>query len=82
MNIKTAIIQFLANEFHLDAEHLTEDTNFTSDLGLNSTQVGELLQNLQDSLNIILPVDGEATITTIGQLLAAVENEEGEDSNE
>jgi len=80
MNIKLAIIQFLANEFHLEAENITEDTSFNEDLGLNPTQIAELLKNLQDSLNIVLPEEAVGNITTVGQLFAALEPEEDEDT--
>lgn len=76
MNIRLAIIQFLANEFHLEAENITEDTNFSEDLGLNPDQIAELLKNLQDALNIVLPED--ADITTVGQLFSTLESEDNE----
>lgn len=75
MNLKTAIIQFLANEFHLEAENITEDTNLTTDLGLTADQIADMLRNLQDSLNIILPEEQSESITTIGQILEAAESE-------
>ncbi len=78
MNVKPAIVQFLANEFHLEPEGITEDTNFSEDLGINPAQIAELLKNLQDALNIVLPE--EANITTVGELFAAVESEEDEDT--
>lgn len=71
MNIQIAIIQFLANEFHLEPENITEDTSLSEDLGLNPDQIAELLKNMQDSLNITLPEDGN--ITTVGQLFEALE---------
>lgn len=76
MNIKIAIIQFLANEFHQEASNINEDTNFETDLGLNSAQVGELLHNLQDALNVALPEDSATNIATVGQLFEALEPEE------
>lgn len=76
MNIRVAILQFLANEFHLEAENITEDTSFAEDLGLNPDQITELMKNLQDSLNIVLPED--INITTVGQLFAALEPEDNE----
>jgi acyl carrier protein len=79
MNIKNAIIQFLANEFHMEADNINEDTSFETDFGLNSDQIVELLQKLEDSLNIELPEDQTPDITTVGNLLESIESEEGEE---
>lgn len=79
MNLKKAIIQFLANEFHLEPENITEDTSFESDLGVLPTQLPELLRNLQDALNITLTEEQIAGIATVGQLLESIESEDGEE---
>lgn len=78
MNIQIAIIQFLANEFHLEPESVTEDTSFDQDLGLNPDQIADLLRNLQDALNLSLPEEAVGSITTVGQLFAALEPEDDE----
>ena len=74
MQVKTAIIQFLSEEFHLDPEGLNPDTAFEADLGLSSQQLADLLQRLQDSLNIILPEDKLDSITTVSNLLELIES--------
>ena len=74
MQVKTAIIQFLSDEFHLDPEGLNPDTAFEADLGLSSQQLADLLQRLQDSLNIILPEDKLDSLTTISNLLELIES--------
>ncbi len=79
MNIKNAIIQFLANEFHMEADSINEDTSFETDFGLNASQVEELLQKLEESLNIILPEEQTSSIVTVGQLLESIESEDAED---
>ena len=75
MQVKTAIIQFLSDEFHLDPEGLNPDTAFGADLGLSSQQLADLLQRLQDSLNIILPEDKLDSIITVSNLLELMEEE-------
>ena len=76
MQIKTAIIQFLANEFQLDPDHLNPDTSFTTDLGLTAEQLTDLLQRLQESLGVILPEDKVPAIATIGNLLELFEEDD------
>lgn len=72
--LKTAIIEFLANEFKMAPVNLTPDLSFSSDLSLTPTQLQDLLHRLQDSLNFILPE--EAVINTVSDLLEATEEED------
>lgn len=76
MNLRPAIIQFLANEFKFDANNLNPDTSFAQDLGLSPAELSDLLQRMQDALNFILPEDSQTEITTVGQLIALVNPEE------
>ncbi len=76
MNVRLAIIQFLANEFHLTPESITEDTTFDQDLKLSEDQIAELLHNLQDALNLSLPEEAMGSITSVGQLFAVLEPED------
>lgn len=74
-NLETAIIQFLADEFHLQPDNLIPDTDFIVDLGLSPEQVQDLITRLQDSLDFILPEDKVGQISTLGDLLAAIRPE-------
>lgn len=76
MQVRTAIIQFLSNEFRLDPDHLNPDTSFAADLELSPDQLTDLLQRLQESLGIILPEDKVPAITTVGQLLDIFEEDD------
>jgi acyl carrier protein len=76
MNLSTAIIHFLANEFKFEPDSLSMDTSFTQDLGLSEPELADLLQRLQDSLNFILPEERISEISTIGHLISIVEPEE------
>lgn len=76
MQIAPAIIQFLANEFQLDPDHLNPDTSFSVDLELSPEQLANLLQRLQESLGIILPEDKIPGLTTIGNLLELFEEDD------
>ncbi|HBC72633.1 MAG: Acyl carrier protein [Candidatus Amesbacteria bacterium GW2011_GWB1_47_19] len=81
-NLKTAVIQFLADEFQVDPNNLSEDTAFAADLNLSPTQISDLLQRLQDSLNFILPEDKAASITTLGDIFAALEPDDPDSASE
>src|SRR3990167_9638402 len=47
-NLKTALINFLANEFKMDPEAIHPDLNFSSDLNLSETDMSHFFQRLQD----------------------------------
>lgn len=72
--LKTAVIEFLANEFKMAPDNLTPDLSFFTDLGLSPSQLQEILQRLQDSLSFILPED--SAISTVSDLLNLVDDEE------
>ena len=73
MRLKQAILEFLANELHLETSAITDETTF-AELGVNPGEQADLLHRLQDALTIILPEDKVATMTTVGDLLEAVED--------
>ena len=66
MQKRTAIIQFLANEWQHEPNNITPDI-ILSDMG----NVQDLLTKLQDALDLTAPEGGENTITTVGELLEA-----------
>lgn len=73
MRLKQAILEFLANELHLETPAITTETTF-AELGVDAAQLSDLLQRLQESLGIILPEDKVPTITAVGDLLDMVED--------
>ena len=78
MNIRNAVIQYLANEFQLEAVGVTLDLNFKIDLNLDEKQLGDLLQRLQDSLGITLTEDKIAQVSTVGDLLNLIEDDQSQ----
>ncbi|MDO8487782.1 MAG: acyl carrier protein [bacterium] len=73
MRLKQAILEFLANELHSETSAITDETTF-DELGVDPSQQADLMHRLQDSLAIILPEEKVANMTTIGDLLDAVED--------
>lgn len=71
-NLELAIIEFIANEFHLPADTLSTDTNFKIDLSLQPEEISDLLQRLQDALNFIIPDEKIADIESIGDIILAM----------
>ncbi len=77
MRLHQAIIEFLANELHLDVAAITAETTF-AELGVTPDQQSDLLQRMQESLGIILPEDQVSNIQTVGDVLAAAGDQETE----
>lgn len=75
-NLEHAIIEFLANEFHLQSEDLIADTDFRIDLNLNEDEFLQLLTRIQDALEFVLPEDKIAEIHTVGDLLNSLHTDE------
>jgi acyl carrier protein len=72
-NLTQAIIQFLANEYHLHPEDIIPDTDFYTDFALTQEQLTDLIGRMQDALDFILPEDKISDIKTVGDLLASLE---------
>ena len=66
-HLKKAIIEFVANEFKLVPQNITDDLSFTDDLNLSSDQTQELLTRIQEALDFIIPTDS-LNIETVGDL--------------
>jgi acyl carrier protein len=77
-NLKQAVIEYLANEFHLHPEDILPDTDFYTDMNLSKEQVTDLIERMQDALNIILPDDKIGEIKTVADLVTSLEPESHE----
>jgi acyl carrier protein len=74
-NLKQAIFEFLANEFHLRPEDILPDTDFYLDMNLTKEQLTDLIERMQDALNIILPDDKISEIKSVADLIDSLEPE-------
>lgn len=72
-NLKTAILEFLGNEFKLEPKNIGEDLSFTADLNLDPQSLWDLLQRMQDALNFSLPEDRGRDITSLEDLFTALD---------
>jgi len=53
--VKKAIIQFIADEYHLQPDNIDIDLDFEADLRIPPAELPEFFHRLQDALNISLP---------------------------
>lgn len=72
-NLKTAILEFLGNEFKLEPKNIGEDLNFITDLNLDPGGLSDLLQRMQDALDFTLPDDKGRSLATLEDLFMALD---------
>ena len=64
----------LSNQFDIDADSITADTDLVDDLGADSLDLVDMLMSLEDEFNIgEVPDEMVEKIRTVGQLVAYIE---------
>ena len=63
----------LAQQFELDPESITMDTNLIDDLGADSLDVVELIMSLEDEFGIAISDTDAAQLYTVGRIVDYLE---------
>ena len=63
----------LAEQFDVDEEKITVDTDLQEDLGADSLDVVDLLMSIEDEFEIEIPDEEIENIKTVGALVAYIE---------
>lgn len=63
----------LAQQFELDPESITMDTNLIDDLGADSLDVVELIMSLEDEFGISISDNDAAQLYTVGRIVDYLE---------
>ena len=63
----------LAQQFELDPESITMDTNLIDDLGADSLDVVELIMCLEDEFGIAISDNDAAQLYTVGRIVDYLE---------
>ena len=63
----------LAQQFEIDPETITPETNLFDDLGADSLDVVELIMSLEDEYGITIPDDAAADLVTVGKIAEYLE---------
>jgi acyl carrier protein len=56
-----------------DGRPITEQTHITEDLGLDSVAMMDFVMEIEDKLDISVPLDKIAEVETLGDLIATVQ---------
>jgi acyl carrier protein len=70
--IETRLAKVLVSELGLDADKISPEANFESDLDVDSLGVVELLMAMEDEFGVKIPDDEAENIHTVGQAVDLV----------
>lgn len=67
------IQEVLAQQFEIDPENITMDTNLIDDLGADSLDVVELIMSVEDEFGVSIPDEQAANLTTVAKIVDYLE---------
>jgi len=73
LTVATRVRQVLAESLGWSLERVRPEHRFLVDLGMDSLDVVETVMNLEDDLQISIPDDDVARLTTVAEAIAYVE---------
>lgn len=66
--------QILSDQFDVEEDSITPDTNLSEDLGADSLDVVDLLMSIEDEFEIEIPDDQVENIKTVGSIVKYIED--------
>lgn len=63
----------LSNQFDVDEDSITTETNIADDLGADSLDVVDMLMSLEDEFDVEIPDEEVENIRTVGELVTYIE---------
>ncbi|MBT8919325.1 acyl carrier protein [Lactobacillus delbrueckii subsp. bulgaricus] len=71
------IATLIADNFQLDKDKITMDTNFTKDLNADSIDLVEFIMQLEDEFGAEIPDEDAAKIITVADAAAYIKSHQG-----
>lgn len=71
------IATLIADNFQLDKDKITMDTNFTEDLDADSIDLVEFIMQLEDEFGAEIPDEDAAKIITVADAVAYIKSHQG-----
>lgn len=65
--------EILAEQFDVDADKITADSDLQEDLGADSLDVVDLLMSIEDEFDVEVPDEEIENIKTVGSLVSYIE---------
>ncbi len=63
----------VSNQFDVDEDTITLDTNIADDLGADSLDVVDMLMSLEDEFDVEIPDEEIENIHTVGEIVSYIE---------
>ena len=67
------IVEVLAQQFEVDPESISMDTNLIDDLGADSLDVVELIMSVEDEFEVTIPDDNAVNLVTVAKIVDYLE---------
>lgn len=67
----------IADNFNVDQDKITENTNFTNDLDADSIDLVEFILQLEDKFGSEIPDDEAEKIKTVGDAVSYIKSHQG-----
>lgn len=67
------IVHLLAEQFEIEADTISAETDVVDDLGADSLDVAEFLSYVEDEFGIIITADEAHNLRTVGELTEFIE---------
>ena len=71
------IAELIADNFQLDKDKITMDTNFTKDLDVDSIDLVEFIMQLEDEFGAEIPDEDAENIATVGDAVKYIKAHQG-----
>ena len=71
--IESKVKAIIVDKLGVDASEVTNEANFTNDLGADSLDTVELIMEFEKEFGITIPDDQADTIATVGDAIAFIE---------
>ena len=76
MTIEEQIVPLIVEKLGVNPSEVTMDASFTNDLGADSLDTVELMLDFEKKFNIAIPDDQQEKITTVGDVIRLIEEEQ------
>jgi acyl carrier protein len=73
-DISTRVKAIIVDKLGVDEKEVTPEASFTNDLGADSLDTVELIMEFEKEFNIAIPDDQAEKISTVGDAIAYIEN--------
>ena len=73
-DIATRVKAIIVDKLGVDEKEVTPEASFTNDLGADSLDTVELIMEFEKEFNIAIPDDQAEKISTVGDAIAYIEN--------